>query len=301
MFTKQDNIDYLAELVVSNLMTNKGIADKHIFVHLLGTFNRFFSNDIENSEVHKTEANDPEFHFYLNREGLYDFLPEGFFHSHSHKYYKNRIETKNEFRQHRIEEQNARRFFMPLEQEFFSYLLQKENFEQDFFYEPETIREFIDFFDLDRLILNMYQKASLFFLLPHIPKIAGNLALTETCFEIILQEKVRFKTDYNSYALIPENELVPVHKNKLGVNTFLGNKCIDLNPRLTIAVGPLQQSDSLIRFLNGSEYQLMNRLAELFIEADLTFRFEVFLNEQDSAFVFGKKDYEARLKYSTTL
>ena len=232
---------------------------------------------------------------------MYDLLPEGFFHSHSHKYYKDLAETKAEFRKHRSEEKSARRFFMPLEQEFFNYRLQKEIFEQNYFYAPETIREFIDFFNFGHLPLTTYQKAVLFFLIPHLSLIACNLPLTETCFEIILQEEVKFKMVCNTPAILPSTDIASLHKSRLGINTLLGNVCIDNNPLLRIEIGPLRDSSSLIQLLNGSVLDLINRLTELFIEADLTTHIKVVLNESDEKFILGDRNFEARLNYSTTI
>jgi hypothetical protein len=301
MIINNKNIDYLAELVVSHLMTSRGIDDSGIFIHLIGVFHRFFSFDIEKVRRHRNEAGEEEWHLFLNREGLYDLLPEGFFHGHSGKLYKDRAETKAEFRMHRKEERNARQFFMPLEQEFFNCRLQKEIFEQNYFYAPETIQEFIDFFDFGHLPLSLYQKAVLFFLLPHLSLIAGNLPLTETCFEIILQEKVNFSTIQCPPAGIEENHIPSLNASCLGVNSLLGNICVDHNPQLQIKIGPLRDSDTLLQFLKGDQLELIDRLAELFIQADLTTRVEITLNADDEKFILGEQAYEARLNYSTTL
>ena len=56
MIINNKNIDYLAELVVSHLMTSRGIDDSGIFIHLIGVFHRFFSFDIEKVRRHRNEA-----------------------------------------------------------------------------------------------------------------------------------------------------------------------------------------------------------------------------------------------------
>lgn len=301
MNVRAENIDYLAELVVSQLIANSNIDDDDIYVHLMGIFKRFFSRDVEKMETHKNEQGEEEWDIYLHREGLYDLLPEGFFHSHTQKYFKDRRETIEEFRLHNKEEKSARLFFMPLEQEFFKLLVNKEINEQNFFYAPETIREFIDFFDLDHLGLNMYQQSSLFFILPHLPKITGHLRLTETCFEIILQEQVNIKTIYKPLIIDLDHESPALGQNILGVNSLSGNVCLDHYPQLLIEIGPLQKSDSLLQYLVGINRDLINRLIELFIQADLTTGVNVLLNEQDEALILGEREYEGRLKYSTVL
>jgi type VI secretion system protein ImpH len=298
---KNENIDYLAELVASHLLANKKTDDSMLFIHFLGVFKRFFSKDIEKIDVHKNGAGEEEWNIFLHREGLYDLLPEGFFHGGSQKYFKDRKDTIEEFRRHKEEEKNSRLFFMPLEQEFFKHLVHKEIFEQNFFYAPETIHEFIDFFNLSHLALNTYQKAALFFILPHISKIAGNLKLTETCFEIILQERVRINTLLHSSISTIHNGVPVLRENMLGVNSILGSYCIDHNPRVVIELGPLNNSSTLINYINGNNRDIINRLIEIFMQADLITDVEVLLNQDDEMFVLGGKDFKSRLSYSTTI
>jgi hypothetical protein len=192
-----ENIDYLAEVIVSHLLTGKRSDMSVVSIRLLGIFRRFFSKEVEKILSHSNTLKEEEWEVFLHREGFYDFLPEGFFHTNTGKYFKDHHETIAEFRKHKEEEKIARQFFMPLEQEFYRHHINKEIFEQEFYFTPESFHEFIDFYNLRALDLNIYQKATLFFVMPYVSFIAGNLSLTETCFEIILQEKVRFKTHFS--------------------------------------------------------------------------------------------------------
>lgn len=301
MTSTKDNIDYLAELIVSHLIARNEADDSRIYTHYLGVFKRFFSRDIEKIEMHRNNIGEKEWTIYLNREGIYDLLPEGFFHSSSNKYFKDRKDTIEEFRRHRREEKNARLFFMPIEQEFFKLIVNKEVFEQNFYYSPETVQEFIDFFDLNHLVLNTYQKAVLFFILPHISKIAGNLKLTETCFEILLQEHVKINTLYQSSNSATYTHTYILGENLLGINSLIGNRLIDHNPQIIIEIGPLINSNLLISYISGMNLEIINRLVELFIQADLASQIKVFLNREDEMFLLEEKDYQSRLSYSTTI
>lgn len=298
---RKDDIDFLAEVVVSHLVANKKISESNVIVHLSGVFRRFFSKEIEKIEVRKNEAGDREWNIYIQREGFYDLLPEGFFHSVPKKLFRDREETYEEFRRHREEEKTARRFFMPVEQEFFKYNVSREIFEQNFFYSPETIQEFIDFFDLDKLELDIYQKASLFFILPHIPKLSGNMKLIETCFRIILQEEVLIETIYQPSVIQYDDSYSLLGKNILGSGTLLGSSYTDHNPGLIIQIGPLAESSSLISYISGIKQKVIKRLTELFIQADLHVIVRIILNSNDSEFILGERDYESRLNYSTNI
>ncbi len=299
MINKQENIDYLAEVIVSHLIANKNIDDSDICVHLLGVFKRFFSKDIEKMDIRRNGSGKQEWNLFLHREGFYDLLPEGFFHSSTRKYFKDRRETIEEFRIHRREEKSARQFFMPLEQEFFKHLVYKEIFEQNFYYAPETIQEFVDFYNLNQLNLNMYQKAALFFIMPYASMIAGRLDLTQTCFEIILQEKVHLKKHSSPVAVTFQDEIQSLGICSLGKNTMLGNQFSDYNPQLLIEIGPLSESNLLLSFLYGTNKKVIEWLIRLFIQADLITNVLIILKKQDESFILGEEPYESRLNYST--
>ena len=298
---REDHIDYLAELIVSQYIANNHINEDNVYFHSLGVFKRFFSQDVDKVLTRKNDKGEQARDVYVNREGIYDLLPEGLFHGHSHKQIKDRKETVQEFTQHKLEERSARQFFSPLEQEYYKLLVNKEIFEQNFYYAPETVSEFIDFFNLDHLGLNMYQQASLFFIIPHIPKITGNLGLTEACFEIILQEHVKFGDLINSVNPDPFVQSNSLFKSVLGVSSLCGNTQLNSIGGLLIEIGPLQESDSLIGYLNGDKIKLLNRLCDLFIQADIISQIRILLNETDEAFILGEESYRARLNYSTTI
>ena len=301
MIHRQEDIDFLAEVVVSHLMTNKKIDESNVYVHLLGVFRRFFLREIEEIKPIRNASGDIEWNVFIHREGLYDLLPEGFFHTTTRKYFKDREETLREFRGHREEEKRARLLFSPLEQEFFRYRVYRTIFEQNFFYTPEAIQAFIDFFDLDKLGLNIYQKAALFFILPHIPRISGNISLTETCFRIILQEEVKIKIAATPPVHSFDDSYAVLGSVTLGRNSVPGSLCTGSTPALTIEIGPLADSSLLKDYLFGVRQKVLVRLSELFTQSDLDVSFIFLLNEDDRCFLLGERDFQSRLNYSTNI
>ena len=301
MIHRQEDIDYLAEVVVSHLMTHQKVDDSNIRVHMLGVFRRFFSREIEEIRNVRHASGESELNVFIHREGLYDLLPEGFFHSTTRKFFKDKEDTLKEFRIHREEEKRARLFFSPLEQEFFRYRVSRSIFEQNFFHTPEAIQEFVDFFNLDRLGLNIYQKAALFFLLPHIPRISGNISLTETCFKIILQEEVKIDIAAAPPVRSFTGSFTTLGSAILARNSVLGSFYTDSNPALIIDIGPLADSSLLRDYLFGVRQKVLLRLSGLLIQSDLDVTFNILLNEDDNCFLLGERDYQARLNYSTNI
>lgn len=295
------NIDYLAEVIISHMIRNENITEKDVIVHLKGVFERYFSKEVANIRKRHDKEGKPLWDIFINREGMYDILPEGFFHSGSGTFFKDKNETLKDLKRHKLEEKKARIFFLPFEQEFFKMRINKEQFEQDFFYSPEAVEEFVVFFNLDNLNLNSYQKSSLFFIFPYIPHIIGNLKLTQTCFEIILQEKVKIAFSGNSKEL--PSDLLPCGLNQtiLAKDSILGDLYTSTDPVIKITIGPLQDCKNLNEFLAGNKRNMLNRLTELFIQADIEIETDLLLDEKDQTFILGSEEKECRLNLSTTI
>ena len=99
----------------------------------------------------------------------------------------------------------------------------------------------------------------------------------------------------------PDQKTPGLGQSILGYNALSGNVCYDNNPGIAIEIGPLQDSYSLMNYLNGTRQDLINRLIDLFIQADLPTKVDILLKEENNAFVFGQENFEARLNYSTTI
>jgi len=118
-----------AEALCASLMEQGGSFDD-LVLHYLGTFRRSYRNDIASL------APDPEderlLRVELNRDGLYDRLPEGLFHQPRRNNTGDTPVEKmiGEYRRFREEEKAARKFFQPLEQEIFRYAVSVEQAER---------------------------------------------------------------------------------------------------------------------------------------------------------------------------
>jgi len=301
MSLKDGNIDYLAEIVVSHMVANNKFDYDHLVIHMKGVFKRFFSKDFEKYIDRRNIDGEKECNIFLHREGIYDTLPEALFLSYSGQFFKDKEETIAEFRKHDAEEASARLFFKPIEQEYFKLRIHKEIFEQNFFYTPQGIEEFIDFFNLNSLELTDYQKSAMFFILPHIPKIAGNLDLIQTCFEIFIHEQVQITLDFCDEEIIGIGLNAQLNKSILGINSVLGEKLTDCRPMIKVEIGPLYNAENLHSFLFGNKKLVLDRLAELFFQADLDIKTEVLLEKEDGVFKFEEKQYDSILNYSTTI
>ncbi|MCH5720992.1 hypothetical protein [Niabella hibiscisoli] len=109
---------FLAEAVFASLEeAGHGASDIKAFNK--GGFKKGFSNDVEQVLIEES-GNRVSFEMALNRDGIYDLLPEGLFHQSKGNTRVNSVQDAvEEHKQFKEEEKLARKFFTPLEQLLF--------------------------------------------------------------------------------------------------------------------------------------------------------------------------------------
>ncbi|MEL0644963.1 hypothetical protein V6251_11270 [Olleya sp. Ti.3.14] len=279
-----------AEIIVTEINKNK--KDKVDFlIENKSSFSRPYRRDI--LKVNKSE--DAE-HFILDlsRNGIYDSLPESFFHIEKLSDRNKSFSFKRQ--QYKEEEKNARLFFSPIENEFFNQRLNIEENERrilDEFYNLED--EFlIKFWNINQDIPKEYQ-LKLIKLLPYSAVISGDLELTKRSLEKIIKQKVTFKIAYKSQSLETQSET-----NKLGVNLVTQSKKSDvLQPFLEVTIGPLKDSDTDVFVNNDGVNQFLNSFYSYFIPLELDVVTKIITNN-DKGFVLSKKQTSI-MGYSTSI
>lgn len=114
-FGNYDN-DFKAEVIAAE-MVEQGINADRILILLAGALRRSFSADVTSVEDELSEYDHKEYTIVkTTREGIYDMLPEGLFHSATaHKNANTDKEIIKSIKKRREEEVNARKFFLPFE------------------------------------------------------------------------------------------------------------------------------------------------------------------------------------------
>lgn len=231
-----------AETLVAEILENSDAIIDDFVISNKGTFSRAYRRDMIDVDdvLHENMLT-----LNLSRNGLYDVLPEGLFHTpHVGKagesYTKRRKIDKQE-------EQDARVFFAPLETEFFYQRLKVEHNERVLLDEFYNLKDdfLINFWNLDTDIPKRYL-LKLIKLLPYCYKIAGDLQLTRLCLEKILGEKVSFtkKQANKTGTKIDEDKKYSKNGFQLGVNSILdGDSYEILNPKLEVTIGPVAQNN----------------------------------------------------------
>lgn len=232
--------DVRAEVVVGELLDND-VQEAEVAVQMKNVFTRAFNKDILDAQLDDSQPYHPFVTLMLSRDGLYDRLPEGLFHTFSPQKQQDVSEMVANYKKHQEEEGEARKFFRPLEHEFFL---------QRVFLEQREKHLLFDAFgkDADALFLSFWgipqglpkgPVNKLIRLMPYIHRIAGNLSLVQLYLEAILDERVEIAQQHGRVAVSTGNQ-TGLGECRLGIDSMTGNLFYTDMPRVLVKVGPLQ-------------------------------------------------------------
>ncbi|WP_164851446.1 type VI secretion system baseplate subunit TssG [Larkinella soli] len=290
--------DRRAEVEAALWLENGGTPDRLLF-EPLGLFGRSYRQDIEKNEFREIGQGKWKV-FSVNRMGIYDALPEGLVHLPTRQTpdKKRKIE---EIRLQRRKEQQARRFFLPLEQEYYLIRLWMEFIEQragetrsvntftavmsNFWQLPEGLNE-------DRVLR----------LLDLLPVVLGSDEDTRTPADLmhsILGDAVHIeRTSAPDLAVESSGSL---GQGMLGVDILFGGEVSTYQSALRLSVG-LKDLDRLADYLPGRPgHQLLNWLIEWFLPAEAEVTVQFGLPATGFFTLNGESTAASRLGYSTCL
>lgn len=243
-----------AEVVVAELKKNSSIHEDDIVINNQSTFRRSHRRDILNiSNIDDTD----KLLLNLSRNGLYDQLPEGLFHTKDSS--KGRTSFSELGKIYRDEEKEARHFFSPIENELFSQKLNIEIKEQDLLNNFSNLDDefLIRFWKINTSVPKKYL-LKLLKLLPYSYRITGDLELTRLCLENILEKTVTITKSCSQKAI--NNHKLISSTNYLGINFSLASEYdAILQPIYNVEIGSNKEDhvvayiekDGLTKFLNA--------------------------------------------------
>ena len=290
------------EVLLSELVKNEEISLNEIVIMPIGTFARGYKKDI--LKCTKRKWNKKELiNLEIVREGIYDMLPKALFHEQNQADPFDSIETYiEESHKEKKEEEEAREFFLPIEQEFFLNRLRIESTERQLtsaFENPLQDLVFDNFWENSKLVGKRY-KDILHYLLPLSHYIAGNDRQLEECLKTFLSEKVQiFRTNSNSenFEAFYESRL---GENLLGVDTILGEEVKSELQTLFVKIGPIAHS-TIIDYVAGGEKEMLIRIiCETFLPFELDYIVHVEVNPNENEFVLNDDLNSSRLGISTS-
>ncbi len=275
--------DIRFEVVAADLI-EQGIRPDQLIAWPKSIFKRRFSKDINSVWSEKNNIGIEELHFELNRDGVYDILPEGVFHQRKSKRNgQNKGEVIADVKQARAEKESARLFFEPMENEVLHLRIQIERAERKLFLDfeqSETNDLMINFWNLEEY--REYPSIPfLIRLLPIMFRISGKLDLVKTCYELLLGVPIKIKMTHDSDTWNMPMSGWQLSAHALGLETVLSSSLPDDLPSYQIEIGPLHASEIPNFLSQGKTTKYLHLLNSYFLVAGCEVKFSILPYEDE--------------------
>lgn len=299
--------DYKAEVIAAELVEN-GVPIDQIFIMMLGAMKRTYRKDVETIDEEVANYDHKEYHLIkTHKEGLYDMLPEGVFHSPvSYKSSKTEKEIIASIKNRRIEERDARRFFLPFEAAINDLYIQMalyENVLDKRSHYNELVKLFSDQWGIFQY-LDSRQADIFLHILPVIHSIRDEYTTITKVFELIFLLPVKITLRRQSVIQPSDPILSELSTCILGINFTTGNaKFDDGGDELIINIGPMNNK-MLQQFLPGNT---ANKILELLcdyllpVHLDVIKEFELSAADKSTKLSDGEVAFNSTLGMSTYL
>ena len=291
--------EYKAETKIAEMLYNGELYIEQLSIYHQGTFKRNYSLDLIFSQ---NDIETQELTIFLNREGLYDMLPEGLFHEvKPNRNTKDYLRNSKRFRE---EEKAARRFFLPLEQEFFRQRLWLESIELHTTLNHvslETETYYKNFWGLDEGMFTSKQCRTLLAILPHLNDLVGNVDAIAHCLEIIIELPVSVEMSDECETFESEDGFMLANTN-LGSDSTLGSRWKWDEPVINVNIGPISSS-RLIDFLPETEGDsILKKLYGYFFPVEAEVNTNVQIEEDAQHFALNREQpFSSILGFSTVI
>ncbi|MEO6231105.1 MAG: type VI secretion system baseplate subunit TssG [Ferruginibacter sp.] len=299
--------DFKAEVVAAEMVDN-GINPEQIMIILLGPQKRTYSKDVEAVIEETSDYNHKEYTLVkTHKEGIYDMLPEGLFHTPAApKSITTEREVINFIKQQRIEERNARRFFLPYEAAINHLRIQMAVYEgrlDKSVHYSELLSIFASHWEIFKF-LNTNQSNIFLQLLPLIHDIRDDYTIASAIFKMIFLLPVKiteqpqqvFKSEKPVYSTLADA--------MLGVNFTTGNEVYySGEDEIKITLGPLT-NEQLKEFSPGTRNsKILELLCDylLPVHVETFIEFELQKGNKTTRLATKENDYNATLGLSTYL
>jgi hypothetical protein len=265
------------------LALGQGLSVEDILVGFDKLFFREYSKDIMFTEIREDAAKKTLLQVHLTRGGIFDLLPEGlFFQPPQSTRNLTAFELAAEYQANKKKEEAIRRFFLPLENEFFWSRTQIEQEESSLLEGLQTgmLNDyFAKFWGIPPSIPRECV-APLLILIPYAYKIAGNLSLTAQCLQQLLQEEVYVRQVQPEISPLPPGQDKGLGECCLGIDMTCGNEFFEDYPVMEWIIGPLVGSRVQDYLRGGRRHSLLETFTRFFIPAGVDTKLTILLPEE---------------------
>ncbi len=294
--------DIRAEVIVDQLIQNN-VTWSELVVHCNKFFFRKFSKDIFDAETDSSNDFRDMLHINLSRSGLYDILPEGIFFqpAASSRKPSSATEMAEEYKINKKQELELRKFFSPLEHEFFYHRYKNFTSEKSLLngLNNDVLNQyFIRFWKLAKDITPA-MALRLTLLLPYIHQIAGDAALMAASLQSIVQEKINCSL-VNESSQLPAVHFNVLSKFNLGNELVCGNTYHEDEICFVFKIGQLKKSAAQDYLPGGKLHMTLQTFYRFFVPVAATIKTEIILQQSKENMHIGFME-EATLGIATVI
>lgn len=301
------DIDVKAEVIAAELIEDQ-VAEEEIMIVSLGGRKRTYSKDVGAITEEVSDYNNKDYVVITtHKEGLYDMLPEGLFHSPtSPKTATSQKEITDSIKKRRVEERNARRFFLPFESASYDLRVQMALFESRIdkgSHHDELVNIFSGYWDIFKY-LDTRQSDTFLQVLPLIHQARDNYDACTEIFEMILAVPVRIKTRRYGSAAPGAIAFSILNDAALGIDFTTGNCGFNgSDDDMLISIGPIDTT-ALRQFMPGEpNYRILYLLCDylLPVHVDILVDYELLEENKTTRLADKEHSFNAALGLSTFL
>jgi len=301
------NFDFKAEVIAAELISS-GVPPEQIMIRLLGSRKRSFRKDVGEVTDELSDYNNKEYTLIsTHKEGIYDMLPEGLFHSPTlPKSATTQKEIIDNIKKHRIEERNARRFFMPYEAAINHLRIQMALYESKLdkgAHHSDLVDVFKHYWEIFKY-LDTDQSNIFLQLIPLIHDARDNHEAVADIFEMMFSLQVTVKARRPQ----PVNPRQPKHSclndSLLGINFTTGNAIFDDGEdEIVVCIGPLTNQQRKTFMPGERNERVLELLTDylLPVHVEIVREFMLIGEDRTTRLADGLLNYNSELGQSTYL
>ena len=277
--------DLKSEVVIADLLLSGALKEDEFYIRNNGGFHRAVARDIENVFPPGTLDQAMEYGAVeLNRQGLYDTLPEALFHqSRNTRPFQAVQEMVEEVQRNDEVERKARLFYWPFDHELnrvrVSTELNERRLTQDLLADASG-RGVMRFWEIPGFF-NAEERSYLLSIMPLCHWLVGNGPMVAQCLSDVLRVPVRLEHAYRDLVVEPPDGTGSLAGCQLGVDSLLAGTSIFHDRVIEVVLGPMER-DAANGFAPGcSGRAKLDHLLDLLFPADA--RIELRIEPGDGA------------------
>lgn len=301
------DVDFKAEVVAAELIDN-AVPAEQIMILMLGSMKRSYRKDVDAVTEETSDYNNKEYTLITtHKEGIYDMLPEGLFHSPTTPKSATTLrEVIDSIKRHRVEERNARRFFLPYEAAINHLRIQMALFESRLdkgAHHNELVNLFKSYWGIFKQ-LDTNQSNIFLQVLPLIHDIRDDYEAAATIFELIFSLPVKITGGVQEPVKCASPVFSSLNDTRLGINFTTGNALYDGGEdEITVTIGPIDNTQLRQFMPGGLNNKILESLCDYLLPAhiDIITSFELYGTDKTTRLADKENDHNSTLGLSTYL